>query len=147
ADPESGFSLDLKYMVHKIHMGELLPTSRDADPANDFFIVGFQQSVHDYTDILLPPSATTYMDGGNDPGLVRDCAMCHQGADAERAYTAPSRSACSACHDDIDVATGQGHPLVAQANDAACKVCHVEVDETSPQYVPRAHDLNYDTDT
>lgn len=57
-DPDTGDSVNMPYMVHKIHMGENL--------VNGYSIIGFGQSVHDYSHIVFPIAPN-------------DCEACHTG--------------------------------------------------------------------
>ncbi|MBI2848027.1 MAG: hypothetical protein HYX83_02525, partial [Chloroflexi bacterium] len=70
-DPESGNTPDLKVMVHKIHRGANLPSVRAGNP---YFIVGFNQNVFDFSNVVFPPF------GGSSIGEVRYCTMCHSNA-------------------------------------------------------------------
>lgn len=115
-DPDTGNTVDLKVMAHKIHRGENLPSVKAGKP---YQIIGFRQSMNDYSTVALP------MD-------IRNCARCHEGTNAAAkpsqatAYlTNPSRAACGSCHDDVNFATGENHPAGAQADDSACASCHV----------------------
>jgi len=108
-DPETGNSVDLKVMVHRIHTGAELPSVQESEP---YYIVGFGQTVHDYSDFHWPQD-------------VRNCEKCHAGPQGDNYKTAPSRAACDSCHDDIDHETGEGHPGGVQTSDALCSGCHV----------------------
>ena len=55
-DPDTGDSVDMPYMVHKIHAGEELE--------NGYTIVGYRQSVHDYSHVVFP-------------GDLNNCTACH----------------------------------------------------------------------
>ncbi len=108
-DPETGNSVNMAGMIHKIHYGPNLE--------NGFVIWGFNRSIHDY-------ARTTY------PQDIRNCANCHEGRNASQKppqnnvwYTYPSRRACGACHDDIDFAGGSNHPK--QSDDTQCTTCHI----------------------
>jgi OmcA/MtrC family decaheme c-type cytochrome len=109
SDPDTGNSVDMALMIHKIHNG--------ANLEHGYTIIGNRQSVHDYSEVVLPQD-------------VRNCDNCHEGINSTQKptqsdvyYTYPSRRACGACHDSIDFAAGVGHP--AQADDGACANCHV----------------------
>lgn len=110
-DPDTGNTVDLKVMIHKIHApGEL---------SKPYIIYGNGQSVHDYSEITYP----------QDP---RNCDNCHEGtvaaskpAQSSVYYTNPSRAACGSCHDDLNWETGANHPAGAQLDDKACATCHV----------------------
>lgn len=121
-DPDTGNSVDMSTLIHKIHMGENLPSVEAGTP---YVIIGNQQSVHDYSHVVFPQD-------------VRNCDTCHEGANADYHKTVPSVAACGACHDDVNFATGAGHgPGIPQANDDGCKFCHAgtmvtEFDNTVP---------------
>lgn len=111
-DPDTGNTVDLKVMIHKIHMGALLPSVEAGMP---YQIIGYRQSVHDYSEVVLPRD-------------IRNCATCHK-ADAPEGdiwFTRPSRATCGSCHDNIVWDTGEGHPL-PQLDDSACASCHQPV--------------------
>jgi hypothetical protein len=57
-DPDTGSSVDMPTMVHKIHMGENL--------ANGYTVIGYRQAVHDYSHIVYPIAPN-------------DCESCHTG--------------------------------------------------------------------
>jgi len=151
SDPETGHQLDLTTLVHKIHKGALL--------AHDWPVVGAGQVVHDWANVNMAPSHSTYFEltskptAGpgtnpvNDPGIVRNCALCHQGPDATRWKTAPSAAACGACHDDVDFTTGANH-LVASvptpSADSDCARCHVGGDQATP-VIETVHSDRYES--
>ena len=109
-DPDTGNTVDLKVMIHKIHAPGLL--------SKPYVIWGNANSIHDYSNVTFPQD-------------VRNCDNCHEGIDATKKpaqadawYTKPSREACGSCHDDVNWVTGANHPGGAQANDNACASCH-----------------------
>jgi OmcA/MtrC family decaheme c-type cytochrome len=109
-DPDTGNTVDLKVMVHKIHFGASLPSVQAGIP---YQIIGFRQSVHDYSDVVHPQD-------------VRNCWNCHA-PEAEQGfhwYTYPTRAACASCHDDIDWETGENHAGGPADNDNGCVGCH-----------------------
>ncbi len=112
-DPDTGNTVDLPVMVHKIHMGSSLPSVQAGKP---YQIIGFQQSVSDWSNVVYPAD-------------VRRCETCHDqksGAAQANAYlTNPNRAACGACHDDDNFATGTNHPGGFQADDNQCHNCHI----------------------
>ncbi len=57
-DPDTGDSVDMPYMTHKIHQGAQLE--------NGYVIVGYRQSVHDYSEVIFPTE-------------TNDCEVCHTG--------------------------------------------------------------------
>jgi OmcA/MtrC family decaheme c-type cytochrome len=116
SDPDTGRTVDMRVMIHKIHRGPNLPSVKAGTP---YVIIGNAQSVNDF-------SHTTY------PQDIRNCQNCHEGRNpAQRPsqsdvwYTHPARQPCGACHDDINWVTGANHPGGPQADDSACARCHV----------------------
>lgn len=110
-DPDTGNTVDMKVMAHKIHMGANLPSVIAGTP---YQIIGYQQSVSDWSAVQLP----------TDPG---NCQLCHEqttGAAQAKAFLTPSRAACGACHDNVNFATGENHVSLPQVSDAACVNCH-----------------------
>jgi len=57
-DPDTGNSIDMPLMIHKIHMGENL--------TEDYTIIGYRQSVHNYNDVVYPAP-------------INECTDCHTG--------------------------------------------------------------------
>jgi OmcA/MtrC family decaheme c-type cytochrome len=112
-DPDTGNTLDLPVMVHKIHMGSQLPSVEAGKP---YQIIGNQGSVNDWSNVVLP----------SDP---RRCEVCHQqdsgAAQAASYLTKPTRVACGACHDDVNFATGANHAGGPQVSDNQCSTCHI----------------------
>lgn len=115
-DPDTGNTVDMKVMVHKIHMGEGLPSVVAGTP---YQIIGNANSVADYSTVAYPQD-------------IRNCQNCHEGTNAAAKpaqndvwLTKPTRDACGSCHDDINWTTGAHHAAGAQADDAACASCHI----------------------
>ncbi|MGE5530748.1 MAG: OmcA/MtrC family decaheme c-type cytochrome [Bacteroidota bacterium] len=107
-DPETGNSLDFKVMVHRLHRGSELPSVGSGKP---YQIVGYRQTLADYSK-------------GTWPQDVRNCTTCHAGGAQSGNYTsAPNAAACTSCHDDVNLSTGEKHPGGPQA-DGACSACH-----------------------
>jgi OmcA/MtrC family decaheme c-type cytochrome len=112
-DPDSGNTVDLAVMAHKIHMGSELPSVQAGKP---YQIIGFQGNVTDWSTVVHP----------SDP---RRCEVCHQqdsGATQATAYlTRPTRASCGSCHDDVNFATGANHAGGPQISDNQCAACHI----------------------
>jgi OmcA/MtrC family decaheme c-type cytochrome len=109
-DPDTGNTVDMKVMTHKIHAPGLL--------SKPYVIWGNANSINDYSHVTFP----------QDP---RNCDNCHEGIDATKKpaqsdvwYTKPGREACGSCHDTINWATGANHAGGAQLNDNQCASCH-----------------------
>jgi OmcA/MtrC family decaheme c-type cytochrome len=122
ADPESGFTLDMTQMIHKIHSGSTpLPSVAAAGGSTTptlgvgYWIVGRNGALSNFNTVMYP----------ND---TRNCTTCHvQGIptlpDAANYNTVPTIEACGACHDTTNFATGAGH-AGGVANDSQCTNCH-----------------------
>ncbi|MEO8369672.1 MAG: OmcA/MtrC family decaheme c-type cytochrome [Candidatus Solibacter sp.] len=114
-DPDTGNTVDMPVMTHKIHMGEQLPSVKAGKP---YQIIGNAQSLSDWSTVALP----------SDP---RRCEFCHEptqkagASQADHWLTKPSRAACGACHDDVDFATGKNHVNLPQVSDNQCTQCHI----------------------
>jgi OmcA/MtrC family decaheme c-type cytochrome len=112
-DPNTGNSLDLKVMAHKIHMGSELPSVVAGTP---YQIIGYMNSVNDFSTVVFPP----------DP---RRCQSCHDqttGAKQATAYeTNPTMAACGSCHDNVNFVSGANHPGGPQTDDSQCSTCHI----------------------
>jgi OmcA/MtrC family decaheme c-type cytochrome len=112
-DPDTGESMDMPILVHKIHAGSSLPSVKAGKP---YQIIGNSQSLHDYSEVVFPADA-------------RNCTVCHQqdvnqAAQKER-YLTPTRAACGACHDNVNFATGENHVNMPQVSDNQCANCHI----------------------
>ena len=111
-DADTGNSVDLKVMAHKIHMGADLPSVKAGKP---YQIIGFNQSVADWSTVGYPAD-------------VRRCETCHDqksgAAQATAFLTKPTRAACGSCHDNVNFATGDNHVGGPQVSDNQCATCH-----------------------
>jgi OmcA/MtrC family decaheme c-type cytochrome len=109
-DPDTGNTTDMKVMIHKIHMGENLPSVQAGHP---YQIIGNQGSVADFSDVALPQD-------------IRNCTTCHPDSSPEGYiwYSRPNRAACGSCHDDVNWESGENHPAGPQADDQYCAFCH-----------------------
>jgi len=115
ADANSGNTVDFRVMIHKIHMGEELPS---VQAGGEFALFGFRDFKQDFSDVAFPQD-------------VRNCIKCHDPADAatpdaENFADSPSIQACGACHDDVSFETGENHPGGVVQDNGECTVCHAE---------------------
>jgi OmcA/MtrC family decaheme c-type cytochrome len=112
-DPDTGNTVDMVAMTHKIHMGSSLPSVEAGRP---YRIIGFGGTVFDWSSVVHPSNA-------------RRCESCHEqntGATQAMAHlTRPTRVACGSCHDDVNFATGENHVAGPQFSDNQCATCHV----------------------
>jgi OmcA/MtrC family decaheme c-type cytochrome len=112
-DPDTGNTVDMKQMTHRIHMGKQLPSVIAGKP---YQIIGNAQSVNDYSTVVMPSN-------------ISRCEVCHDpksGATQADAWMKnPSRAACGSCHDDVNFASGAGHVNLPQVDDKQCSQCHI----------------------
>ncbi len=112
-DPNTGNTLDMKVMAHKIHMGSSLPSVIAGTP---YEFVGYMNAVSNFSTVV-------------DPAMAQRCTVCHDqksGAAQATAYmTEPTRVVCGSCHDNVNFVTGANHPAGPEANDSQCSTCHV----------------------
>lgn len=123
-DPESGNSLNMQVMIHKIHSGAGLPSVQAGDP---YYIVGFRQNIFNFSAGIWPQD-------------TRNCTTCHTGPDGANFQTAPNIAACTSCHDDVNPATGENHPGGEQ-EDGDCSNCHQPEGEEFDASIVGAHTI------
>jgi OmcA/MtrC family decaheme c-type cytochrome len=112
SDPDTGNTIDMKVMIHKIHMGSQLPSVAAGTP---YEFVGYQGAVSDFSSVVFPA----------DP---RNCTFCHEqntGAAQATAFLKPSRAACGSCHDNVNFETGENHVNLPEISDNQCADCHI----------------------
>jgi OmcA/MtrC family decaheme c-type cytochrome len=96
--------------IHQIHMGEELP-------------------VNTVTPVGIGVAEFKF------PQLIKNCTVCHKGADVNNWNTKPTLRSCGSCHNGIVWSTGKGTPLNsayaaighvggAQTDDKTCASCH-----------------------
>jgi OmcA/MtrC family decaheme c-type cytochrome len=110
-DPDTGNTVDMATMIHRIHTGADLPSVVAGKP---YQIIGNAQSLHDFSKVSFPA----------DP---RNCESCHEPGSAaaqKDAWLKPSRRACGSCHDNVNFATGENHADLPQVSDNQCSTCH-----------------------
>ncbi len=119
-DANSGNTVDMKVMIHKIHMGENLPSVAAGNP---YVIWGFRDRPHDYSEVVYPQD-------------LRNCQNCHVGSSTTSEFYSevqlssqgdnwnsfPSQAACGSCHDNLDFSTHAG----GQPDDSGCASCHAD---------------------
>lgn len=128
SDPETGNSVDMTEMIHKIHMGANLPSVQAGKP---YEIIGNRGSTADFSEVEFPTD-------------LRNCATCHTGEQGDIYKKAPSRRACGACHDGVNFQTGAGHgPGIPQLDDNLCSACHQPDGDEFGVSVAGAHTLPY----
>jgi OmcA/MtrC family decaheme c-type cytochrome len=148
-DAQTGNSIELQQMIHRIHRGTDLPSLQPPAPVGTQYAIGgaFAEVVSACAGGALAgvpcsssgdcPNGTctgTTITGVSFPQDIRSCAVCHsQGATASDYLTKASTSACTGCHDDVnpsETATGAGPPgtnhVAGAQPEAFCStLCHV----------------------
>lgn len=146
-DANGGETIDLKVMIHKIHMGGELPRVRGADgivwdnpatTANEAADNG-EYAIWGYRNTKFTWWKAAY------PAIIENCTKCHNGtgAQVDNWKTAPSRAACGSCHETVDFASGLNHVGGPQPNDNNCSTCHPASGNISPPIIypiTAAHD-------
>jgi OmcA/MtrC family decaheme c-type cytochrome len=111
-NPDTGLTQDMPVLIHKIHMGQNLPSVKAGVP----YRIWHRGAWSDFSDVGFP--------SGVDE--LKTCEVCHQNAPQASNYmTTPTRAACGACHDDVNFASGLNHVNLPQASDNQCAQCHI----------------------
>lgn len=123
-NPDTGLTMDMKVLIHKIHMGSSLPSVVAGTP----YQIYHRGAWEDFSTVVFPQD-------------VRNCTTCHQNApQADNWKTNPTAAACGSCHDDVNFASGKNHPGLAQPDDSQCKNCHTATaKEDFDASIPGAH--------
>jgi OmcA/MtrC family decaheme c-type cytochrome len=112
SDAQSGNTIDLKVMIHKIHRGHELPS---VVAGGSYGIYGYGDEFTDYSHVVYPQDQ-------------RNCQTCHEENDADTPQASNwritvNREVCGSCHDLTNFDTGENHGGVA-ATDDQCVSCH-----------------------
>jgi len=134
-DAQSGESIELAVMLHKIHAGNELASVAGDDGAyyDNPWTAGDETA--DNGEYALWGRNTTKVSWEHAafPAVLANCQACHTGSgeDVSNWKAVPSRAACGSCHDDVDFASGEGHFMnIAQSTDDGCTACHDDVGVT-----------------
>ncbi|MFO0630063.1 MAG: OmcA/MtrC family decaheme c-type cytochrome [Polyangiales bacterium] len=96
-------SIDFPVMIHRIHMGEHLPSVQAGAP---YVLYGFGGTAHDYSEVRYPRTPA-------------DCASCH----APSTEAAPSTRVCTSCHDSPS-AVAHAQLNTTSMGVESCATCH-----------------------
>ena len=128
-DPETGNTVEFKVMIHRLHSGSRLPSVQNGTP---YQIVGYHQTLIDFSKVVWPQD-------------TRNCTTCHNGgAQSDNFKTMPNAAACTSCHDDVNVTTGENHPGGKQS-DGKCTGCHQADGNDFGPSVTGAHTIPIDS--
>ena len=116
-DLNTGETLDLRSLIHKIHTG----TDLDSVQNGATWVISTNDFTNSQDFSIFEPVAQ-----------ARDCQFCHQpgAAQADNWKTNPTRAACGSCHDTTNFATGENHVNLAEIDDSQCAHCHVPQDDS-----------------
>jgi OmcA/MtrC family decaheme c-type cytochrome len=115
---------DLAPFIHSIHMG--LPSQangggtyqsgHDWTGAEEFGPVVFPQNIYNCFKCHADGTAVDKATADGEPGPVA--------AEADLAFSNPTRRACGGCHSNVNFETGENHEGGIQTSDNLCKACH-----------------------
>ncbi|MDA8752693.1 OmcA/MtrC family decaheme c-type cytochrome, partial [Halieaceae bacterium] len=116
-DANSGNTVDMKVMIHKIHRGSSLPS---VQAGGEYVIYGFRDTKHDYSNIHYPQDIRRCENchAGTSTGAGRDDLVLTDQGDNWAQY--PTRASCGSCHDDLNFERHAG----GQPDDSRCASCH-----------------------
>lgn len=131
-NPDTGLSMDMKVLIHKIHDGASLPSVIAGTP----YRVWHRGAWSDFSGVVFPQE-------------IRNCTTCHAPgpAQADNWKTNPSAAACGSCHDNVNFATGVNHVNLPVFSDTQCSQCHTaKATGDFDASIPGAHVIaNYST--
>ena len=143
-DPQSGESMEMAVMIHKIHAGNELTSV--AGPDGKYYddpATAVDEAADNGKYAIWGNSNTRHSwENAAFPAVIANCESCHTGtvANVGNWRTVPSRAACGSCHDNINWATGAGHSSNRiMTNDDTCAVCHFDTGASFGQSVTEAH--------
>ena len=127
-DAQSGESIEMAVMIHKIHAGNELASVAGPDGAYyDNPWTASNETADNGRYMLWGNSTNPHSwEGAAFPAVLANCQACHTGAAAnvDNWKNVPSRAACGSCHDAINWTTGVNHGGGPAANDDGCAFCH-----------------------
>ncbi len=142
-DAQSGESIEMAVMTHKIHAGNELASVAGADGHYYDNPYTLDNEVADNGRYILWGNSVraASWEGAAFPAGLANCQVCHtgSGANVDNWKNVPSRAACGSCHDRINWVTGANHPDGSQPSDADCAICHPATGVVPDKSVTEAH--------
>jgi OmcA/MtrC family decaheme c-type cytochrome len=145
-DAQSGETIEMAVMIHKIHAGNELKSVEGLDGEYyDNPWTATDETTDNGRYILWGNSVRpASWEGAAFPAVLANCQACHTGtaANVDNWKTVPSRAACGSCHDDIVWTTGVNHGGGlggSQSSDDGCTTCHPGTGTGVGQSVTGAH--------
>jgi OmcA/MtrC family decaheme c-type cytochrome len=145
ADANSGNTVDMTVMTHKIHYGVDLPTIVNGAVGDRYSIIGRSEHIYSINTAPMTTEGVVY------PQDISNCRGCHDEndsdtPDASNWFMVPTDAACGSCHDDVNFVDGTNHgdPPPLPADNSQCLSCHLVNDPNDPNYpddVRQAHRL------
>ncbi|MDH4215321.1 MAG: OmcA/MtrC family decaheme c-type cytochrome [Gallionella sp.] len=136
ADYATGNPIDLKLMVHRLHMGKRLKQD------------------YQLRTLVARKDTGGVITGIDYPQDQKNCAKCHDSAkakDAANSQLKPSKNACWGCHSDYKYTTSRWYSIHVwtalgidrdnpdAASDSVCSGCHVGAIHTIPEWTNSAN--------
>jgi OmcA/MtrC family decaheme c-type cytochrome len=127
---------DLAPMIHSIHY------ARGGEGTT-----GPYNTVADFSGVTYPNNpwncAKCHADGTAVDKATADGEAGPVAAEADLAYSNPTRRACGSCHSDVNFETGENHKGGMQTTDSLCKACHPRSGDITDILFPvkTVHDL------
>ncbi|MFZ3114634.1 MAG: OmcA/MtrC family decaheme c-type cytochrome, partial [Syntrophales bacterium] len=135
-DAQSGESMELAVMLHKIHAGNELASVAGTDGQYYDNPNTVADETADNGSYILWGHSNTKVSWENAafPAVIANCQACHTGSGANVVnwMNVPSRAACGSCHDTINWATGANHAGGGFPDDSLCVACHQATTGLSP---------------
>jgi hypothetical protein len=136
-DPTPNQSIDFAVMLHGIHYARRrdgYSERNNLTGPGELIVVGFQNSVNNFTEVLFPQDIrnckSCHSDAGGSCSATKACGVgqgCIAGSCVNQAWLAPSARVCTSCHDD---AASAGHAALNTWIDPSgkavetCATCH-----------------------
>ncbi len=142
-DAQSGQTIEMAVMIHKLHAGWELAKNTGPDGAfwSNPNVAGdeladngtpFFNGLPYYYTLWGNSNRPVSLERTEFPAVLANCQACHTGTgtDVGSWKTKPSRAACGSCHDKVNFELGTNHDGISggggivQTSDASCTVCH-----------------------